>query len=317
MQLKSRHLLGLEGMPREEIELILDTAASLKPILERPIPKVPTLRGKTIANLFYEPSTRTRFSFELAEKRLSADSVSFSQAGSSVSKGETLKDTVRNLHAMKIDTVVIRHGASGAPHFLAGCLDASVVNAGDGTHEHPTQALLDMMTLREKLGKIEGLKVAIVGDILHSRVARSNIHGLSTAGASVGLCGPATLMPAGVNDLPVRVYRNLDEALEDADVFIVLRIQMERQKRGMFPSLREYRSLFGMTVERLEPLKKEITILHPGPINRGVELDDEVADGRHSVILDQVTNGVAVRMAVLYLLSGGRGKIEMEDHAQA
>jgi aspartate carbamoyltransferase catalytic subunit len=317
MQLKSRHLLGLEGIHKEEIVLILDTAASLKPILDRTIPIVPTLRGKTVVNLFYEASTRTRFSFELAEKRLSADSISFSASTSSVVKGETLKDTAKNIEAMKIDTVVIRHSAVGAPHFLANCLDASVINAGDGTHEHPTQALLDMMTIREKLGKFEGLKVAIVGDILHSRVARSNIHGLTTMGARVGVCGPATLLPVEVEKLGVHVYKRMEEALEDAEVFIILRIQMERQKKGLFPSLREYRALFGMTRERVDRLKREITILHPGPINRGVELDSEVADSRHSVILDQVTNGVAVRMAVLYLLSGGRGKFEGEEHVQS
>jgi aspartate carbamoyltransferase catalytic subunit len=314
MQLRSRHLLGLEGMTREEIALILDTAASLKPILDRPIPKVPTLRGKTVVNLFYEASTRTRFSFELAEKRLSADSISFSASTSSVVKGETLKDTARNIEAMKIDTVVIRHQAAGAPHFLAGCLASSVINAGDGAHEHPTQALLDMMTIREKLGRLEGLKVAILGDILHSRVARSNIHGLTAMGASVSVCGPATMMPAEVERLGVRVHRKIDEALEEADVFIVLRIQLERQKKGLFPSIREYRALFGLTRERVDRLKREVTILHPGPINRGVEMDSEVADSRHSVILDQVTNGVAVRMAVLYLLSGGRGKLEGEEH---
>jgi aspartate carbamoyltransferase catalytic subunit len=317
MQLKSRHLLGLEDMSSEEIGLILDTAFSLKTILDRPIPKVPTLRGKTVVNLFYEPSTRTRFSFELAEKRLSADTVSFSQSGSSVSKGETLKDTAKNLEAMKIDVVVIRHAAVGSAHFLAGCLRASVINAGDGTHEHPTQALLDLMTIREKLGRIEGLKVAIIGDIAHSRVARSNIHGLAAMGASVGVCGPATLLPVEVEKLGVRVYPRLDAALEDADVFIVLRLQIERQKKGLLPSLREYRSLYGLTRERLDGLKREITILHPGPINRGVELDSDVADGRHSVILDQVTNGVAVRMAVLYLLSGGRGKIDGDEHGAA
>jgi aspartate carbamoyltransferase catalytic subunit len=314
MQLRSRHLLGLEGMTREEIALFLDTAVSLKPILDRPIPKVPTLRGKTVVNLFYEASTRTRFSFELAEKRLSADSISFSASTSSVVKGETLKDTARNIEAMKVDTVVIRHQAAGAPHFLSNCLDACVINAGDGAHEHPTQALLDMMTIREKLGRLEGLKVAILGDIQHSRVARSNIHGLNAMGASVFVCGPATLMPVEVERLGVRVLRRIDEALEEADVFIVLRIQLERQKKGLFPSLREYRSLFGLTRERVDRLKREVTILHPGPINRGVEMDSEVADSRHSVILDQVTNGVAVRMAVLYLLSGGRGKLEGEEH---
>jgi aspartate carbamoyltransferase catalytic subunit len=317
MQLNSRHLLGLEGMTRDEISLILDTAVSLKPILDRPIPKVPTLRGKTVVNLFYEASTRTRFSFELAEKRLSADSISFSASASSVVKGESLKDTARNIEAMKVDTVVIRHQAAGAPHFLSNCLASSIINAGDGTHEHPTQALLDMMTIREKLGRLEGLKVAIIGDIMHSRVARSNIHGLTTAGAAVGVCGPATLMPVEVERLGVRVYRRIDEALEEADVFIVLRIQLERQKKGLFPSLREYRNLFGMTRERADRLRREIMILHPGPINRGVELDSEVADSRHSVILDQVTNGVAVRMAVLYLLSGGRGKLEGEEHGQS
>jgi aspartate carbamoyltransferase catalytic subunit len=304
MQLKSRHLLGLEGVTREEITVILDTAASMKSILERPIPKVPTLRGKTVANLFYEASTRTRFSFELAEKRLSADSISFSASTSSVVKGETLKDTARNIEAMKVDTVVIRHQAAGAPHFLSNCLTASVINAGDGTHEHPTQALLDMMTLRDRLGRLEGVKVAILGDILHSRVARSNIHGLTAMGASVSVCGPATLMPAEVERLGVRVARKIDEALDEADAFIVLRIQLERQKKGLFPSLREYRALFGLTRERVDRLKREVTILHPGPINRGVEMDSEVADSRHSVILDQVTNGVAVRMAVLYLLAG-------------
>jgi aspartate carbamoyltransferase catalytic subunit len=317
MQLRSRHLLGLEGTHKEEIELILDTAASLKSILERPIPKVPTLRGKTVVNLFFEASTRTRFSFELAEKRLSADSISFSTSTSSVMKGETLKDTAKNLEAMKIDTVVIRHSAAGAPHFLADCLSTSIINAGDGAHEHPTQALLDMLTLREKLGKLEGLKIAIVGDILHSRVARSNIHGLTTMGAKVGICGPATMLPIEIEKTGVRVYGRIEEAMEDAEAFIILRIQLERQKKGLFPSLREYRTLYGMTRERVDRLKREITILHPGPVNRGVEIDNEVADSRHSVILDQVTNGVAVRMAVLYLLFGGRGKFEGDEHGQS
>ena len=309
--------MGLEGMTKEEIDLILDTATSMKPILDRPIPKVPTLRAATVVNLFYEPSTRTRFSFELAEKRLSADSISFSSATSSVVKGETLKDTVKNIEAMKVDTVVIRHPSIGAPHFLAGCLASSVINAGDGAHEHPTQALLDMMTIKEKIGRLEGLKVAIVGDIAHSRVARSNIHGLRAMGAQVGLCGPATLLPVEVDKLGVRIYKGMEEALEDAEVFIILRLQLERQKKGLFPSLREYRSLFGLTRERVDRLKREITILHPGPINRGVEMDSEVADSRHSVILDQVTNGVAVRMAVLYLLSGVRGKLEADEHVHS
>lgn len=314
MELRSRHLLGLEGMTKEEILLILDTADSLKPILDRPIPKVPTLRGKTIANLFYEPSTRTRFSFELAEKRLSADTISFSSVGSSVMKGETLKDTARNLEAMKVDAVVIRHSSVGAAHFLANCLDACVINAGDGTHEHPTQALLDMMTIREKYGTLEGRKVAIIGDIAHSRVARSNIHGLKTMGAEVGVCGPTTLLPMYIESLGIKVYPRMEDALEDAEVFIILRIQLERQRKGLFPSLREYRALFGMTKERFRALKKDITILHPGPINRGIEIDSEVADSSKSVILDQVKNGVAIRMAVLYLLMSRGAKMEREGH---
>ncbi len=312
--MQSRHLLGLEGMSKDEIQLILDTASSFKTVLERPIPKVPTLRGKTVVNLFFEPSTRTRISFELAEKRISADSVNFSTSGSSVLKGETLKDTAKNIEAMKVNFVVIRHGAAGAPHFLARYLDASIVNAGDGAHEHPTQALLDLMTLRERFGKLEGLKVAIVGDIAHSRVARSNIHGLKTVGAQVGICGPATLMPRDVEKFGVKVYRNLEDAVSDANVLLVLRIQLERQKKGLFPSLREYRSLWGITRERLEQCKRDVVIMHPGPINRGVELDSDVADSGFSVILDQVTNGVAVRMAILYLLAGGRARPEGEDH---
>lgn len=315
MQLRSRHLLGIEGLTREEISLILDTSVSFKEILDRPIPKVPTLRGKTIANLFFESSTRTRFSFELAEKRLSADTVNFSASTSSILKGETLKDTARNIEAMKIDSVVIRHSAAGAPHFLAHCLDASVINAGDGTHEHPTQALLDMMTLREKFGKLEKLRVVIVGDIEHSRVARSNIFGLKAVGTRVGVCGPVTLLPREVERLGVTIYPRIEDALSEADVLNVLRIQLERQKGGLFPSLREYRTLFGITRERLDRAGREITIMHPGPINRGVEIDSDVADGDYSVILDQVTNGVAVRMAVLYLLTGGRSKFEGDEHA--
>ncbi|HHS12388.1 MAG TPA: aspartate carbamoyltransferase catalytic subunit [bacterium] len=314
MQLKSRHLLGLDGVSREEIGAIMDTAFSFKKVLKRPIPKVPTLRGKTIVNLFYEASTRTRFSFELAEKRLSADTLNFSTSSSSVLKGETLKDTIRNIEAMKIDFVVMRHGASGAPHFLARCIDASVVNAGDGIHEHPTQALLDMMTIQERLGKIKGLQVVIVGDILHSRVARSNIFGLKTLGACVGVCGPATLIPREVESLGVTVYPHIEDALAEADVLNVLRIQLERQKGGLLPSTREYRQLFGITRQRLEQTNRKVTILHPGPINRGVEIDTDVADGPFSVILDQVTNGVAVRMSVLYLLAGGKGKFEGEGN---
>ena len=317
MQLKSHHLLGLEGVTGEDIALILDTASSFKKVLERPIPKVPTLRGKTVVNLFFEPSTRTRFSFELAEKRLSADAINFSASTSSVLKGETLKDTIRNIAAMRIDLVVIRHSSPGAAHFLTKCVDAAIINAGDGAHEHPTQALLDMMTLRERFGKLDGLKVAIVGDIEHSRVARSNIFGLRTMGAKVGVCGPPTLLPREVEELGVTVYPNIEEALAEVDVVNVLRIQLERQEGGRFPSLREYRNLFGITRRRLDQAKKRITIMHPGPMNRGVEIDSDVADGDYSVILRQVTNGVAVRMAVLYLLGGGQSKFEgVEDEGK-
>ncbi|MBN1781324.1 aspartate carbamoyltransferase catalytic subunit [bacterium] len=315
MQLEIRHLLGLEGVSREDITLILDTAESFKKVLERPIPKVPTLRGKTVANLFFEPSTRTRFSFELAEKRVSADTVNFSASTSSVLKGETLKDTARNIEAMKIDFVVMRHSAPGAPHFLARCLNSVIINAGDGAHEHPTQALLDMMTMREQFTSLEGLKVIVVGDIEHSRVARSNIYGLVTMGAHVGVCGPATMIPRQMEDLGVTVYPAIEDALAEADVLNILRIQLERQKQALFPSLREYRNLFGITLERLDRTGRDIMIMHPGPINRGVELDSNVADGDYSVILDQVTNGVAVRMAVLYLLGGERQKLEGDDHA--
>jgi aspartate carbamoyltransferase catalytic subunit len=310
IKLKSKDLLGLEGMSKEEINLILDTAVTFKEILERPIRKVPTLRGVTVVNLFYEPSTRTRISFELAEKRLSADLVSFSTNTSSVQKGETLKDTVKNIEAMKIDMVVVRHSTPGAPHFIASCLDSSVINAGDGAHEHPTQALLDLFTLREKYKKLEGLKVVIVGDILHSRVARSNIWGFSAMGAEVAVCGPTTLMPYEMEKMGVEVFSDLDKALEGKDVVMGLRIQLERQKSGLLPSLREYTNLFGITRERLRKLNKNFTIMHPGPINRGIEITPEVADGPYSVILDQVTNGVAIRMAILYLLSGGEEKVE-------
>ncbi len=292
-------------MSKEEIQLILDTATSFKKVLERPIPKVPTLRGTTVANLFFEPSTRTRISFELAEKRLSADLVNFSASTSSVLKGETLRDTARNIEAMKVDMVVIRHSSPGAAHFLANCLDSAIINAGDGAHEHPTQALLDMLTLRERFGTLAGLKVLIVGDIEHSRVARSNIYGLNTMGAEVAICGPATLLPVEIEHLGVKVYHNLDEILSQVQVVNVLRIQLERQGKGLFPSLREYRQLFGITAERFKRVGRELVIMHPGPINRGVEIDSEVADSIQSVILQQVTNGVAVRMAVLYLLAGG------------
>jgi aspartate carbamoyltransferase catalytic subunit len=302
MGLSSRHLLGLDGAPKSDIELILETAVSFKEILGRPIKKVPTLQGKTIVNLFFESSTRTRISFELAERRLSADVVNFSASGSSVSKGETLKDTARNIEAMKIDMVVIRHNAAGTAHFLTRVVQAAVLNAGDGCHEHPTQALLDMYTLKEKFGSIEGLRVCIVGDISHSRVARSNIYGLRTMGAKVSVCGPATLIPREIEKLGVEVYHRIDDVLPKVDALNVLRIQMERQAGGLFPSLREYNRFFGVTKDRLERIDHPITIMHPGPINRDVELSADVADGPHSVILDQVLNGVAVRMAVLYLL---------------
>jgi aspartate carbamoyltransferase catalytic subunit len=302
MTLHSRHLLGLDGMPREDIQLILDTAASFREILDRPIKKVPPLQGKTIANLFFESSTRTRLSFELAERRLSADVVSFTTAGSSVAKGETLKDTARNIEAMKIDMVVIRHSAPGAAEFLSRVVNANVINAGDGAHEHPTQALLDLYTLREKHGSLEGLRVGIVGDITHSRVARSNIFGLRTMGAEVSVCGPATLIPRGIEALGVKVYHRLEDLVPQVDALNVLRIQLERQQRGLFPSLREYHRYFGVTKDKLARATKPITIMHPGPINRDVEISADLADGEHSVILQQVTNGVAVRMAVLYLL---------------
>ena len=301
-----KHLLGLEGLSREEIEFVLDTAVTFKEVLERPIKKVPTLRGLTIVNLFYEASTRTRISFELAQKRLSADTVNFSPSGSSVKKGETLRDTVRNLEAMKIDMVVVRHASSGVPYFLTQCLESSIINAGDGAHEHPTQGLLDLYTIREKYGKVEGLRVVIVGDVKHSRVARSNIWGLKAMGASVAVCGPSTLLPVEMEKMGVEVYTDLNKALWGADVVNVLRLQLERQERGFLPTLREYSRLFGITKERLALLNINYSIMHPGPINRGVEITPEVADSPESVILAQVTNGVAVRMAVLYLLSGLR-----------
>jgi aspartate carbamoyltransferase catalytic subunit len=310
MKLKSRHLLGLEGMSRQEITLILDTAETFKEILARPIKIVPTLRGMGVVNLFYEPSTRTRISFELAEKRLSAEVVNFSASTSSIKKGETLKDTVRNIEAMKIDMVVVRHQSSGVPYFLTQCLDASIINAGDGAHEHPTQGLLDLLTVREKYKSIKGLKVVIVGDIKHSRVARSDIWGFTALGAEVFVCGPTTMLPVEVEKMGIKAYSDLDQALEGADVVNVLRIQIERQQGGLLPSLREYTNKFGIAAERLGRLNQNFTIMHPGPINRGVEITPEVADGPHSVILDQVTNGVAIRMAVLYLLSGGEGKVE-------
>jgi aspartate carbamoyltransferase catalytic subunit len=300
-----KDLVGLEHLSSEQITTILDTAEPFKEISERRIKKVPVLRGKTIVNLFLEPSTRTRISFEFAEKRLSADTVNVAASGSSVQKGETLVDTARNLEAMKIDMVVIRHGASGAARFLAERIPSNVINGGDGSHEHPTQALLDMLTIRDRYGRIEGLKVCIVGDVLHSRVARSNIFGLRALGAEVGVCAPRTLLPRGIEELGVTVFGRVEAAIEWADCLNILRLQLERMHAGYVPSLREYNRFYGVTSERLANAPKELLILHPGPMNRGVEIDSDVADGPHSVILDQVTNGVAVRMAVLYLLAGG------------
>ena len=300
-----KDLTGLERLTAEQITAILNVAEPFKEISERQIKKVPALRGKTIVNLFYEPSTRTRVSFEFAEKRLSADTVNISRSGSSLQKGENLVDTARNLEAMRIDMVVIRHQSSGAAEFLAQRIPSNVVNAGDGQHEHPTQALLDMLTIRDNLGSLEGRRVCIIGDILHSRVARSNIWGLLKLGAEVAVCGPPTLIPHGVGDLGVRVFKRVEEAIEWAEILNVLRLQLERMQAGYVPSLREYNRVFGISEARLEKAPRDILILHPGPMNRGVEIDSHVADGPHSVILDQVTNGVAVRMAVLYLLAGG------------
>ena len=300
-----KDLVGLEPLSAEQIRLILDTAEPFKEVSERAIKKVPALRGKTIVNLFFEASTRTRISFEFAEKRLSADTVNVAASGSSVSKGETLVDTAKNLEAMRIDMVVIRHGASGAAQFLGQRIASNVINAGDGKHEHPTQALLDLLTLRDRFGRIEGLKVTICGDVLHSRVARSNIWGLTKLGAQVAVCGPATLMPRDIESLGVTVIPRIEDAIAWADALNVLRLQLERMTAGFIPSLREYNRVFGVTSERLARAPRDLLILHPGPMNRGVEIDSDVADGPHAVILPQVTNGVAVRMAVLYLLAGG------------
>jgi len=304
--IKEKHLLGLEGYPAENIETIIDTAFGFREVLERPIKKVPSLQGKTIVNLFYEDSTRTRISFELAQKRLSADTINFSASSSSVKKGESFKDTVQNLEAMKIDAIVMRHPYPGAPLHLTKFVDAVVINAGDGTHEHPTQAILDIMSLKEHFGRIKGLKIGIVGDILHSRVALSNIHGLTSLGAEITLCGPATLIPKDIEKLGVNISYNIDEVMDWADAINVLRIQMERMGVGLFPSTREYRNLFGITHERLERHDKKLVIMHPGPMNRGVEIDSNVADSSQAIILDQVLNGVASRMAILYLLLGGK-----------
>ena len=308
MKLRSRHLLGIDGMHADEIVLILDTADSLAEIATRDIKKVPTLRGKTVVNFFVEPSTRTRSSFELAEKRLSADTVNFSASTSSFSKGETLLDTARNLESMAPDFIVIRHSQPGAPHFLARHCRCSIINAGDGAHEHPTQALLDAYTMRKHKGGFKGLRVVIVGDILNSRVARSNLFLLKRMGARVRVCGPPTLIPPGVARLGAEVHHDLDRALEGADVVMALRVQLERMRTGAFPSLREYAMLYGITLERLARAAPDAIVMHPGPVNRGVELSGEVADGERSVILEQVANGVAVRMAVLYLLAGEIGR---------
>lgn len=299
-----KDLVGLETLSREQITAILDTAEPFKEVSERQIKKVPALRGKTIVNLFFEASTRTRISFEFAEKRLSADTVNVAAAGSSISKGETLVDTARNLEAMRIDMVVIRHGASGAAKFLGDRIRSNVINAGDGMHEHPTQGLLDLLTLRDRFGRVEGLKVCIVGDVLHSRVARSNIWGLTLLGAEVAVCGPATLLPRGIESLGVRVFRRIEEAIEWADALNVLRLQLERMTSGFIPSLREYNRVFGVTTEKLDRAPKDLLILHPGPMNRGVEIASSVADGPQSVILEQVANGVLVRAAVLRAVIG-------------
>ena len=304
-----KDLLGLEFLSSEQIRLILDTAEPFKEISERAIKKVPALRGSTIVNLFFENSTRTRISFEFAEKRLSADTVNVATSGSSMQKGETLVDTARNLEAMRIDMVVIRHGASGAAQFLADRIESNVINAGDGTHEHPTQGLLDLLTLRDHLGDLTGKRVCICGDVLHSRVARSNIWGLKRMGAEVAVCGPRSLLPNAIEEFGVTVFERIEEAIEWADALNVLRLQLERMIGGYIPSSREYNRVFGVTRERLDRAPRDILILHPGPMNRGVEIDSDVADGPHSVILHQVTNGVAVRMAVLYLLAGGRPEL--------
>jgi aspartate carbamoyltransferase catalytic subunit len=303
-KLSQRHLLGIKNITREDIELIFETADNFKEVINRPIKKVPSLRDVTIANVFFENSTRTRLSFELAQKRLSADVINFAASNSSVKKGETLLDTVNNILAMKVDMIVMRHASVGAPHFLARHIHANIVNAGDGTHEHPTQALLDAFSIREKLGEVSGKKVAIIGDILHSRVALSNIFALQKLGAKVMVCGPPTLLPKFIGKLGVQVEFEVKKALEWCDVANVLRIQLERQQIKYFPSLREYTLYYGITRKMLDKLKREIILMHPGPINRGVELSSDAADSKHSIILDQVENGVAVRMAVLYLLAG-------------
>jgi aspartate carbamoyltransferase catalytic subunit len=305
VEFKRKDILGLQEMSAEEIKLILDTAAPMKEILKRKIKKLPTLRGRSVVTLFYEPSTRTRNSFELAAKYMGADTVNVTVATSSVQKGENLKDTAKTIQMMGIDVIVIRHSAAGAPHMLARMVEARVINAGDGAHEHPTQALLDMFTIKEKKGDFKGLQVAILGDITHSRVARSNIWGLTKMGAEVRVVGPTTLMPPYISELGVKVFHRCEEALEGVDVINVLRIQRERQRKGLFPSIREYSRLFGLNEARLRLAKPDVLVLHPGPVNRGVEISPQVQDGPHSAINEQVTNGVAVRMALLYLLLSG------------
>ncbi len=303
--LRRKDILGLEEMSAEEITLILETARSMREIMQRKIKKVPTLRGRSVLNLFYEPSTRTKASFELAQKYMSADSVSVAGTSSSLVKGETLKDTVRNVEVMGIECVIMRHPVSGSSHYLAHNVEASVINAGDGMHEHPTQGLLDMFTILDKKGRLEELKVAIVGDIRHSRVARSNLWGMQKMGAEVVVAGPPTLMPPDLTAFGVKAFSNVEEAVENADVVMALRLQKERQEGGLFPSLREYSELFGLTPQRISGAKEDVLIMHPGPMNRGVEISSELADGPRSIILEQVTSGVAVRMALLYLLLGG------------
>jgi aspartate carbamoyltransferase catalytic subunit len=304
MSFRHKHILGIEQLSKEDIQLILDTADSFKEINSREIKKVPTLRGKTVINLFYEASTRTRMSFEIAGKRLSADTVNMTASASSVVKGETLEDTAKNLEAMKPDIIVMRHSASGAPHYLAERINCSVINAGDGAHEHPSQALLDLFTIRQHKGRLEGLTVAIVGDIAHSRVARSNLYAMTKMGMKVRLCGPGTMVPPGIERLGAEVFTNMDEAIRDADVVMMLRIQLERQGKTLLPTLREYARFYGLNPTRLTLAKKDAIVMHPGPMNRGVEISTYVADGEQNVILEQVENGVSVRMALLYLVSG-------------
>ncbi|HOY09097.1 MAG TPA: aspartate carbamoyltransferase catalytic subunit [Candidatus Omnitrophota bacterium] len=298
------HLYDLEDLSKEEIELILETARSFKEVSTRDVKKVPALRGKTVVMLFFEPSTRTRTSFELAAKRLSADTINFSSSGSALSKGESILDTARNIEAMNVDMIIVRHQSAGVPYILGAGVQASIINAGDGCHAHPTQALLDIFTMKERKGRVQGLKVAIIGDILHSRVARSNIWGLTKLGADVTLCGPTTLIPVGIRNLGVKVTHDLNDVLGTSDVLMLLRLQKERQQDKFLPSIREYARVFGINKEKLKKAKKDVLIMHPGPTNRGVELTADVADGEYSVILEQVTNGVAVRMAVMYLMSG-------------